>query len=107
MAELRSRLRRTRWPEDLLDSAWRFGTNPAFMREICDYWVTEFDWGKQIERFQAFPHFKNRDLRVRRFTSFTCGAKARNPFRLSSLMAGLDRLSSSCASLPCSQICST
>jgi pimeloyl-ACP methyl ester carboxylesterase len=58
MAELRTRLRRTRWPDELPDSGWRFGTNPGFMREICDYWATEFDWGKQIERFQAFPHFK-------------------------------------------------
>jgi pimeloyl-ACP methyl ester carboxylesterase len=58
MEELRNRLRRTRWPDELPDSGWVFGTNLKFMHEICDYWATEFDWDSQIERFKTFPQFK-------------------------------------------------
>ena len=58
MEDLRSRLRRTRWPDELPNSDWAFGTNLKFMREICDYWAREFDWGNQIERFKTFPHYK-------------------------------------------------
>ena len=56
--DLRNRLQRTRWPDDVPHSGWDYGTNPDFLREACDYWGTQFNWQKEIERFAAFPHFK-------------------------------------------------
>lgn len=58
VADLRNRLHRTRWPDDVPHSGWDYGTNPDFLREVCDYWSSGFDWRTQIERFTAFPHFK-------------------------------------------------
>jgi pimeloyl-ACP methyl ester carboxylesterase len=56
--ELRDRIRRTRWPDEVPYAGWDYGTNPDFLREVCDYWVTGFNWQNEIERFSVFPHFK-------------------------------------------------
>ena len=44
--DLRERIRRTRWP----DAA------AASVREICEYWATDFDWKAQIEALSRWPH---------------------------------------------------
>ena len=35
--DLRNRLRRIRWPDEVPQSGWDYGTNPDFLREVCDY----------------------------------------------------------------------
>jgi pimeloyl-ACP methyl ester carboxylesterase len=56
--DLRARLQRTRWPDELPGSAWTYGTSPAFMREVCRYWRDKFEWQDQLERVSQFHHFK-------------------------------------------------
>ena len=56
--DLRNRLRRNRWPDEVPQSGWGYGTNSDFLREACDYWGTQFNWQREMERFAAFPHFK-------------------------------------------------
>jgi pimeloyl-ACP methyl ester carboxylesterase len=56
--DLRNRLRRNRWPDEVQQSGWDYGTNPDFLREACDYWCTQFDWHREVERFAAFLQFK-------------------------------------------------
>ena len=34
IADLQARLARVRWPDEAPDSAWRYGTSLAFMREL-------------------------------------------------------------------------
>ena len=55
--ELRERLRRTRWPDEIANSGWKYGTDPAFLREICLYWQDNFDWARQIEQMALMRHF--------------------------------------------------
>ena len=36
---------------------WEHGTNKAYLKELCDYWISEFDWPKheiEINNFQNF-----------------------------------------------------
>jgi pimeloyl-ACP methyl ester carboxylesterase len=56
--DLRDRLHRTRWPDDVSDSGWDYGVDPNFLRDVCDHWAERFDWCEQVGRFSAFPHFK-------------------------------------------------
>jgi len=56
--DLRERLKRTRWPEVIPDSGWEYGTDSAFLHDICAYWGETFDWKDQLARIAAFPHFK-------------------------------------------------
>jgi pimeloyl-ACP methyl ester carboxylesterase len=55
--DLRERLARTRWPDQIPDSAWDYGTDLAYLQELCDHWASKFDWRTQEDRFNRWPHF--------------------------------------------------
>jgi microsomal epoxide hydrolase len=40
------------------DGGWDYGTNLDYMKELCAYWVDEFDWRKQEAILNQFSHFK-------------------------------------------------
>lgn len=55
--DLRERLARTRWPDQIPDSGWSYGTDRAYLQDLCEYWRTTFDWRAQEARFNRWPHF--------------------------------------------------
>lgn len=57
IADLRDRLRRTRWPDEVNDDAWGWGVPLATMRDIVDHWAERFDWRAQEARIFALPNF--------------------------------------------------
>ena len=58
LRDLRDRLRRTRWPERETVDDWSQGVPLAYMREICDYWATEYDWRATESRLNSLPQFR-------------------------------------------------
>ena len=56
LQDLSRRLRDARWP-DALDVGWDYGTEPAFLRRLTDYWQTGFDWRAQEARLNRMPQF--------------------------------------------------
>lgn len=46
------------WHEMPDDGGWDYGTNIDYMKELCAYWLEEFDWRKQEARINRFSHFK-------------------------------------------------
>ena len=58
LADLRQRLRRTRWPGELEAAGWELGTPQGYLRELCNYWAGDFDWRAQERRLNGYPHFK-------------------------------------------------
>jgi pimeloyl-ACP methyl ester carboxylesterase len=57
LADLRQRLRGTRWPDHLVDVGWQYGTEPGYLRELVDYWATTFDWRREERRLNTAPQF--------------------------------------------------
>ena len=55
--DLRRRLAQTRWPSEVTDSGWQYGSNLAYIQELCEYWRTEFDWPAQQARLNRMPQF--------------------------------------------------
>jgi epoxide hydrolase len=55
--DLRDRLRRTRWPERETVSDWSQGTPLAYARELCRYWLEDYDWPAAQARLNSFPQF--------------------------------------------------
>ena len=60
LADLRDRLARTRFPDEITDSAWTYGTNLAYLRELVAYWRERYDWRKAEAALNTFPQFKAR-----------------------------------------------
>jgi pimeloyl-ACP methyl ester carboxylesterase len=56
--DLRDRLERTRWPDEIPGTNWEYGVDLSFLQQICEYWRDRFDWKTQIERFSAFNHYR-------------------------------------------------
>lgn len=54
---IRQRVADFPWHEMPDDGGWGYGTNLDYMKELCAYWVEEFDWRKQEERINRFSHF--------------------------------------------------
>jgi Epoxide hydrolase N terminus len=44
LADLRVRLRATRWPDAPEDAGWSLGTDLAYLRDLVAYWADGFDW---------------------------------------------------------------
>jgi microsomal epoxide hydrolase len=57
LANIRQRVVDFPWHEMPDDGGWEYGANLDYMKEFCDYWVSEFDWRKQEEKINRFSHF--------------------------------------------------
>lgn len=58
IADLKTRLALTRYPDETPGEPWAHGTDVAYLRELVDYWQHHFDWRAQEARLNAFPQFK-------------------------------------------------
>ncbi|WP_440765547.1 epoxide hydrolase family protein [Natronorubrum sp. DTA7] len=55
--DLRARLERARWPDQLPDAGWAYGTERETLRSLCAYWREEFDWSAFEKRCNAFDQY--------------------------------------------------
>ena len=53
--DLRARLARTRWPDELPEVGWRRGVPLGYLKELAAYWADGFDWRTQETRLNQFP----------------------------------------------------
>lgn len=53
--DLRERLGRTRWPDQLEGQDWRYGTELGFLKRLCEHWGERFDWRAAEARLNALP----------------------------------------------------
>ena len=60
LQQIRSRVLAFPWHAIPQLEGWEYGSNLAYMRELCSYWVNEFDWRKQEDAINKFPQFKAR-----------------------------------------------
>jgi microsomal epoxide hydrolase len=56
--DLRERLARTRFPDEVEGTGWDYGTNLGYMEELVDYWLNRFDWRAREEELNRFAHFR-------------------------------------------------
>jgi len=55
--DLRDRLARVRWTEELPDTGWDYGVPVDHLRTLVTYWRDEYDWRAWEERLNAQPQF--------------------------------------------------
>ncbi len=56
--DLRRRLTRTRWPNAVAGTGWACGVDLSYLRELCAYWQTHFDWRAQEHALNKFPQYR-------------------------------------------------
>ncbi len=58
IADLKTRLALTRFPDAAPGGPWAFGASVDYMRDLVGYWKDKFDWRTQEAALNAFPQFK-------------------------------------------------
>lgn len=57
LSDLKERLSRTRFPDEIEGADWTYGTNLAYLKSLVAYWRDTFDWRAQERRLNAFAQF--------------------------------------------------
>jgi pimeloyl-ACP methyl ester carboxylesterase len=55
--DLRQRLARTRWPDELPGVGWTRGVPLGYLKELAGYWADGYDWRKQEAELNQYPQF--------------------------------------------------
>ncbi|XP_030893744.1 epoxide hydrolase 1 isoform X2 [Leptonychotes weddellii] len=58
--DLHWRIDRVRLTPPLEDVRFHFGFNSKYLRKVLSYWRNGFDWRKQVEILNRYPHFKTK-----------------------------------------------
>ena len=54
---IRARVAEYPWHEMPDDGGWAYGTNLDYMKELCAYWLDEFDWRMHEAAINRFSHY--------------------------------------------------
>ncbi|KAI9217916.1 epocide hydrolase domain-containing protein [Blastocladiella britannica] len=57
VADLKSRLAATRWPDQLEDAGWDYGTEKSALMAVADHWANQYDFARHFAWINSFPHF--------------------------------------------------
>ncbi|GIH11150.1 multidrug MFS transporter [Rhizocola hellebori] len=61
LADLRSRILATRWPDQVPSIGWQQGTELVYLQEFLAYWADGFDWAAASESLNQHEHFMTDD----------------------------------------------
>jgi microsomal epoxide hydrolase len=56
--DLYRRIDQTRPFPSLEDSQFNYGFNSHYLQKVVTYWRRDFDWRRQVEKLNKFPHYK-------------------------------------------------
>jgi pimeloyl-ACP methyl ester carboxylesterase len=58
IADLRARIRNTRWPEKSPAAPWQQGTDLLYLQDLLAYWADGFSWRAQEDWLNSFHHLR-------------------------------------------------
>jgi pimeloyl-ACP methyl ester carboxylesterase len=58
--DLRDRLARTRFADQIDGAGWEYGIPVDYLRELVDYWRDEYDWRAQETQLNELAHYRTR-----------------------------------------------
>jgi len=57
LEDLKARLTNTRWPEKETPDDWSQGIPLAYVKELADYWLNDYDWRRAENRINQHDQF--------------------------------------------------
>ncbi len=58
IADVKQRIGRTRWPDQIERVGWDQGTDRTYLESIVQYWRSGFDWRTQEAKLNELPQFR-------------------------------------------------
>jgi len=105
--DLKSRLARTRWPDQIDGTGWRYGVDRGYMKELVAYWQHTYDWREHERQLNQLAQFKTSLLSSKpesmdsTFTSSMCDRSTPTRHRSCSCTGGRVRFMNSTRSSRC------
>ena len=56
--DLIERLKGARYPDQLDEMGWKYGTELSYLQKLVDYWKNTFNWREQERLLNQLPQFK-------------------------------------------------
>jgi pimeloyl-ACP methyl ester carboxylesterase len=57
LADLHFRLENTRWPDQIENAGWDYGTNLDYLVDLTNYWKNIYDWKKEESELNILPQY--------------------------------------------------
>ncbi len=58
LLDLRDRLSRVRWPDQVPGGGWTYGTDLSYLQELVAYWRDRYDWRAAEAKLNSFKQYK-------------------------------------------------
>ena len=58
IVDLRDRIKKTRWPDEINNNAWSHGTSLNFLKDLSEYWLDEFNWRHHEDSLNKVGSYK-------------------------------------------------
>ena len=58
LRQIRERVAQYPWHEMPDDGGWDYGTNLDYLKQLCAYWVDEYDWRQHEADLNRFAHYR-------------------------------------------------
>ena len=58
LEDLKTRLARTRWPNEPEGGGWLYGTDLTYLKQFVDRWQTGYDWRHWEAELNRFPQYR-------------------------------------------------
>ena len=55
--ELKARIADARWPDEIQNSGWQFGTSLSYLKDLANYWQHSFNWKNVESEINSYPNF--------------------------------------------------
>jgi pimeloyl-ACP methyl ester carboxylesterase len=55
--DLKMRLQRTRWTDEIVNSGWKYGADLSYTKELINYWLNTFDWRNTEKEINSYPNY--------------------------------------------------
>ncbi len=81
IADLRRRVRNTRWPPPIAGSNWADGTDGDYLRDLAAYWSSQYNWRQREARLNRFNH-RLADIEGVQIHFIRAGGQGPNPIPL-------------------------
>jgi pimeloyl-ACP methyl ester carboxylesterase len=57
LVDLKARLARTRWPDQIEGSGWEYGVPLSYMKDLVEHWRTKYDWRTEEKKLNQLDQF--------------------------------------------------
>jgi pimeloyl-ACP methyl ester carboxylesterase len=55
--DLKARISKARWPDEIQNSGWQYGTSLSYLKDLANYWQHSFDWKNVESEINSYPNF--------------------------------------------------